>query len=167
MNNQKRGMGTEKLTRGAVIAALYTALTYLATVFGLSSGAIQLRISEALCVLPVFMPEAIPGLFIGCLISNLISGCALWDIVFGSVATLLGAVGAYLLRKLPKSLGWLTTLPTIISNTLIVPFVLIYAYGLEDGLFFLMGTVGVGELLSAGVLGTVLYYALRKGFLKK
>ena len=162
MNNNKRGISTKKLTRGAVIAALYTALTYLCTLFGLSSGVIQLRVSEALCILPAFMPEAIPGLFIGCIISNLISACAPWDVVFGSIATLIGAFGAYLLRKVPYKLGWMITLPNIISNTLIVPFILINVYGAEEGLFFLIGTVGAGEIISAGILGSVLYYTLRK-----
>ena len=162
MNNNKRGISTKKLTRGAVIAALYTALTYLCTLFGLSSGVIQLRVSEALCILPAFMPEAIPGLFIGCIISNLISACAPWDVVFGSIATLIGAFGAYLLRKVPYKLGWMITLPNILSNTLIVPFILINVYGAEEGLFFLIGTVGAGEIISAGILGSVLYYTLRK-----
>ena len=80
------------LTQGALIAALYTALTYLINYFGLANGAIQVRISEALTILPVFTPAAIPGLFIGCLLSNLLTGAAIWDIVFGSLASLLGAV---------------------------------------------------------------------------
>ena len=74
------------LTQGALIAALYTALTYLINYFGLANGAIQVRISEALTILPVFTPAAIPGLFIGCLLSNLLTGAAIWDIVFGSLA---------------------------------------------------------------------------------
>ena len=74
------------ITRGALVAAMYVALTYLTSLFGLDKGAIQFRLSEALCILPAFMPEAIPGLFIGCIISNLISACAPWDVVFGSIA---------------------------------------------------------------------------------
>ena len=89
------------LTRGALIAALYVSLTYASSLFGLSSGAIQFRLSEMLCILPVFMPEAVVGLTLGCLIANLLTGAVVWDIIFGSLATLMGAVGARLLSKLP------------------------------------------------------------------
>lgn len=158
---------TRKLTlyvaRGAIIAALYVVLTMLASAVGLSSGVIQFRISEALCIMAVFLPEAVPGLFIGCLISNLmVPGAVIWDIIFGSVATLLGAVGARLMRKLPEKLRWLSTLPTILSNMLIVPLVLIYAYGATDSYGFLLLTVGIGEIVCAGFGGTGLYYLLKK-----
>lgn len=150
------------VTRGAIVAATYVALTYLASMLGLSSGVIQFRISEALCILPVFMPEAIPGLVIGCLLSNILTGCVLWDVIFGTVATLIGAVGAYLLRKLPKKLIWIATLPTILANAIIVPFVLTYAYGAEGGYLYFMLTVGIGELVCAGVGGVMLYFATKK-----
>ena len=155
-------ISTLYLTRGALIAALYVALTYASSLFGLSSGVIQFRLSEALCILPMLMPEAVPGLAVGCLLANLLTGCAVWDIVFGTVATLIGAVGARLLKSLPTKLLWLATLPTILSNAIIVPFVLIYAYGVPDAYFYLMLTVGVGELVCAGILGSMLYYSLRK-----
>ena len=145
------------ITQAAVIAAIYVVLTYLAQLFGLASGAIQLRLSEMLTVLPFFTPAAIPGLFIGCVLSNILTGCVIWDIIFGSLATLIGAVGTYLLRK--RSC-YLAPLPPIIANTLIVPFVLSYAYGVPDGIPFLMLTVGAGEILSCGVLGIVLIKAL-------
>ncbi len=144
------------LTQAAMIAALYTVLTVFVSAFGLASGAIQVRISEALTILPYFTPAAIPGLFIGCLISNTITGCAIWDIVFGSLATLLGAVGTYLLRRFK----WVAPFPPIIANTLIVPFVLSYVYGLPDSIPFLMLTVGIGEVLSCGILGMALLFAL-------
>ncbi len=150
------------LTRGALIGAMYVALSHFAGAMGLASGVIQFRISEALTVLPLLFPEAIPGLAIGCLISNLTLGCAPWDTVFGTVATLIGAAGTYLMRGLPKKLKWLATLPPIVSNSVIVPFVLIYAYGVPDGYFFLMLTVFIGELVCAGILGTLLYYSLNK-----
>ena len=85
--------------QAAMIAALYVVLTYITNLLGLASGTIQVRFSEALCILPVFTPAAIPGLFIGCLISNLITGGIIWDIIFGSIATLLGALGTYFLQK--------------------------------------------------------------------
>ena len=110
-------------------------LTYFINAFNLASGAIQVRISEALCVLPFFTPAAIPGLFLGCLISNLLTGRIIWDVIFGSLATLLGALGTWLLTgragKAPssrKTKKWLAPLPPILANTLIVPFVLYYAY---------------------------------------
>lgn len=152
---------TRYLTRGALIASLYVGLTYVSTVFGLSSGAIQFRISEALCILPIFMPEAIPGLFVGCLVSNIVSGCVIWDIVFGSLATLIGAVGAYLLRNLPKKFIWATTIPNLLSNMVIVPFVLMYAYGVPGGFLLLSLFVGIGELVCGVIGGTILCYSIK------
>ena len=154
------------ITRGAIVAAMYVALTYLASMLGLSSGVIQFRISEALCILPIFMPEAIPGLAIGCLLSNALTGCVPWDIALGTVATLIGAVGAYMLRKLPKKLIWIATLPTVLANAIIVPFVLLYAYGSEGGYFYFMLTVGIGEVVCASIGGTLLYFAMKKARFK-
>ena len=145
------------LTQGALIAALYTAITYLINSFGLANGAIQVRISEALTILPAFTPAAIPGLLIGCLLSNLLTGAAIWDIIFGSLATLLGAVFTYLLRKHEK----LAAIPPILSNTLIVPLVLKWAYGVPDALPYLFLTVGLGEVISCGIFGMILLYALK------
>lgn len=146
------------LTQAAMIAALYTVLTIFVNAFGLASGAIQVRISEALTILPYFTPAAIPGLFIGCLISNTVTGCAIWDIVFGSLATLLGGIGTYFLRRFK----WAAPLPPIIANTLIVPFVLSLVYEAPGTIPYLMLTVGVGEILSCGVLGMCLLFALSK-----
>ncbi len=155
----KRNSKVLFLTQAAVIAALYVVLTYLASLLGLSSGTIQIRFSEALTILPFFTPAAIPGLFVGCVLANLLTGAVLWDIVFGSLATLLGAVFTYLLRHRIK---WLAPVPPILANTLIVPFVLTYAYGVPDGIPFLMLTVGAGEVLSCGVLGLALLCCLEK-----
>ena len=144
--------------QAGLIAALYTVLTVAVGAIGLANGAVQFRISEALCVLPFFTPAAIPGLTVGCLISNLITACLWQDVLFGSLATLLGALGAYWLRRTPR----LVPLPTVVANTLIVPPVLAYAYGFSEGLLYLTVTVGIGELLSAYVLGCVLLAALRR-----
>ena len=160
-NVRRVGTSTRTLTRGALIASLYVGLTYISTVFGLSSGAIQFRISEALCILPIFMPEAIPGLFIGCILSNIVSGCVIWDILFGSLATLIGAVGAYLLRGVPHKFKWVVTLPNLLSNMIIVPFVLMYAYGVEGGFFALSLSVGIGEAVCGVLGGTMLYYSTK------
>lgn len=147
-----------KITQAAAIAAIYVALTYASAALGISSGAIQVRLSEALTILPYFTPAAIPGLFVGCVLANTLTGCALWDIIFGSLATLIGAVFTYLLRKRK----WLAPIPPILANTVIVPFVLTYAYGVPDGIPFLMATVGAGEIISCGVLGMILLLALDK-----
>ena len=146
------------LTQSGVIAALYVVLTLVAKVMGLDSGQIQLRLSEALCVLPVFLPAAVPGLTVGCLLANFLCGNIFWDVLFGTLATLIGAVGTRLLRKRPL----LALLPPIAANTVIVPFVLAYAYGLPGGVPLFMLTVGMGEVLSCGVLGRVLWKALDK-----
>lgn len=147
------------VTRAALIAAAYVVLTYLSSLFGLSSGVIQLRLSEALTVLPVFTGAAVPGLSVGCVIANLLTGAAPYDVIFGSLATLLGAVGTYLLRRAPRVV---TTLPPILANTVIVPFILALVYGVPDALWFLFLTVFAGEALSAGVLGVVVYGILKK-----
>ena len=153
-------MRTNKKTvficQSALIASLYVALTFVSALLGLSSGAVQVRLSEALCVLAVFTPSAIPGLAIGCLLANLITGCVVWDVVFGAVATLIGAVGTYLLKKRPI----LALLPPILSNTVIIPFVLKYAYGLTEGIIYMFITVGIGEIISVGILGFILYKSL-------
>lgn len=146
------------ITQGAIIAALYVALTHISNLAGLASGAVQIRLSEALTVLPVFTPAAVPGLFIGCLLSNMTTGCLPWDIVGGSIATLLGAIGTYLLRKHPFS----APLPPIIANTVIVPFVLVYAYHIEGTIPYFMLTVGIGEFICCGVIGMLLITALKK-----
>lgn len=146
------------ITQAAMIAAIYVVLTIFVSAFNLASGAIQVRISEALTVLPAFMPAAIPGLFIGCFISNLVSGCLPLDILFGSLATLLGACGTYLLRKWK----WAVPIPPILANALIVPFVLAYVYHIPGGVPYFMVTVGIGEIISCGVLGIIVYNILAR-----
>ena len=146
------------IAHAAIISALYVVLTYISNLFGLANGAIQIRFSEVLTILPVFTPAAIPGLYFGCLISNILSGCVIWDIIFGSLATLLGAIFTSFIKKYK----YIASLPPIISNTIIIPFVLKFAYGLPSGLSYLIITVGAGEILSCGVLGTLLMLYLEK-----
>ena len=153
---------TRYLTRGALIAALYVGLSYVSIIFGLASAAIQFRISEMLTILPLFFPEAVPGLFVGCLISNILAGGFPGDIIFGSIATLIGAVGCYMLRNLPEKFKWVAALPNFLSNAIIVPFILIYVYGMTDGYFALMLSVGIGELVCGVIGGTILYYSMNK-----
>lgn len=145
------------MVHAAMIAALYVVLTFLANSLGLASSAIQIRFSEALTVLPYFTPAAIPGLFAGCLLSNILTGCALPDIVFGSLATLIGAVFTRKIRKYK----WLAPVPPILANAVIVPFVLLYAYGIKP-LWLSFVTVTIGEMISCGVLGMILLFSLQK-----
>ena len=145
------------LTQAAMIAALYVVLTFIANAFGLANYAVQVRFSEALTILPIFTTAGIPGLFIGCIISNVLTGCALPDIIFGSIATLIGAFGTYKL----KSNRFLAVLPPIIANAVIVPLVLKYAYGIEP-LWFSFVTVTAGEIISCGVFGLILAAVLNK-----
>ena len=148
-----------QITQAAMIAAIYVVLTMVAAAFGLDHYAVQLRFSEALTILPFFTPAAIPGLYVGCLLSNIMSGCIIWDVIFGPIATLLGAIGTWLVRKHSK---WLAPLPPIIANTSMVPFILAYAYRFEGSLPYFIATVGLGEILSCGVLGMLLLFALNK-----
>ena len=155
---------------GGMIAALYVVLTYFAAVLNLANGAIQVRFSEALTILPVFTPAAIPGLAVGCVLANLITGCAVWDVVFGSLATLIGAAGTWLLRKRPY-IAWI---PPVLSNMAIIPVVLMKVYGVDQLEVFgytaaggsvwgmLVLTIGIGEILSCGVLGLLLYHSVKR-----
>ncbi len=146
------------ICQAAMIAAIYVVLTVFINAFGLANGAVQVRISEALCILPIFTPAAIPGLFVGCLLANTITGAVIFDIIFGSIATLIGAIGTYYLRNTK----FVFTLPPVIANTIVVPLVLKYAYGLGDAYLYLVVTILIGEVLSICILGMVLKAALWK-----
>ena len=147
------------MTLASTIAALYVVMTLISAAFGLSSGAVQIRISEALCALTFFTPAAVPGLTVGCLIANLITGANVLDVVFGTLATLLGALGGRLLRKHQ----YLVTLPTLAANSIIVPLVIVYGFGVKDiALPFVALSVCVGEFISATLLGTGLLMILKK-----
>ena len=152
-----RNSRTFSLVIGGVTAALYVVLTVVAAHFNLASGAIQVRISEALTIMPVFTAAAVPGLAIGCVLANLLTGCAAWDVVFGSLATLIGAVGTRLLRNRPL-LAWI---PPVLSNMAIIPIVLMRVYGVPDAWWFLVLTVGAGEVISCGLLGMLLWRGLK------
>ena len=156
------------MTTAAIIAAAYTVLTFVSFAFGLDKGVIQLRLSEALAVLPAFTPAAIPGLFAGCMLSSFLTGGHPLDAVFGSLVTLLAAFICYFMRKCAKHrIGILTlALPNVILNALLIPLILIFVYGVGDAYPFLLLTVGIGELLASGVLGTLLAYAMRSHALR-
>ncbi len=146
------------LTFAAMTASLYVLLTYVSMAFGLHQGVIQFRLSEMLAVLPIFASSAIPGLTVGCLLANLLTGSTVLDILFGTLATLLGGIGTRLLRKYPL---WASFAP-VLSNALIVPLVLRYAYHSEEMYLFVMCTVGLGEIVMCMGLGTLLRRFLTK-----
>ena len=177
------------ITSAAIIAALYVVLTFLANTLGLASMAIQVRFSEALTILALFTPAAIPGLFLGCLLSNILIGSVIWDVIFGSLTTLVAAAVTYVIGRIIKSrlqkaqtkknktvwgiLGTiLGSVPPIVGNMLVVPLLLIYAYGFTDPVVFMghefhavywfyVVTVGIGELISCTFLGLVVSFIMR------
>ena len=147
MKNKKTAL---YLAQSGAIAAIYVVLTI---VFApISFGAIQVRIAEALTILPLFTSAAIPGLFVGCLLANVLGGGVLWDVIFGSLATLMGAALGYALRRN----RWLVPIPAVISNAVIVPLVLRYGYGVNMPLLLLALYIAVGEILSCYLLGELL-----------
>ena len=148
---------TKYLAQSGMIASLYVVLTMISTMCSLSSGVVQIRLSECLCVLPIFVPSAVPGLAIGCLVSNLISGCVIWDIIFGTLATLIGAV----FTRLMKKTGLIAVIPAIISNAVSIPFVLSFAYSAEEAFPILVLSVAIGETVSCLGLGSLLYRILK------
>lgn len=163
-----------QITNGAMIAAVYVVLTVFINAFNLANGAIQVRLSEALTILPAFIPAAIPGLYVGCLISNIVTGCVIWDIIFGPLATLVGAIFTYLIsnnywKKEGRSkaiLRLIAPLPPIVANTVVVPLVLRYGYGIEGTIPFLALTIFIGEVISCGVLGLILMSVIENRLLK-
>ncbi len=147
---------TQFITQAALIAAIYVVLVYVFK--PISFSYIQVRIAEALTVLPYFTPAAIPGVTVGCLLANLLTGADILDIIFGSAATLIGAIGSYVLRKQK----FLVPVPPILANSIIIPWILRYAYGMALPIPFMMLTVGAGEVISCGVLGLILLFVLNK-----
>ena len=154
------------LTQAAAIAALYVVLCQIFAPISFKN--IQVRIAEGLTILPFFTPAAIPGLFVGCVIGNLLGGAIPLDVVCGSLATLIGALGTWWIGKLVRqnpasnALKFALPLPPIIANAIIVPLVLYYGYAITIPIQIQMLTVGFGEILGCGVIGMVLFFALEK-----
>ena len=151
-------MKTKFITKAGIIAALYVVLTFITNLFGLADKAVQVRFSEALTILPVVTPAAIPGVTLGCLISNIVIGCTPIDIVFGTLATLIGAIGTYLLKKNK----YLAIIPPILANTIIIPFVLMYSTGTELNFWYCAFTICIGQIISCGILGLYLLKQISK-----
>ena len=148
----KKLLTPRSLCLSAVIGALYAALTLLLA--PISYGPIQLRLSEALTLLPMLLPQAVPGLFVGCLIANLYTGM-LTDIIFGSLATLLAAVGTYLLRKKPI----LAAACPVVSNGVIVGLVLSVSFNLP--VLLTMAEVAIGEV-GAVAIGMIILGSMKR-----
>ena len=152
------------IAQAGIIAALYVVFTHISNLMGLANQAIQVRISEAFCVLTFFTPAAIPGMTIGCFLANLSMGNPWMDVLIGTLASFIGAICGWLLRKVSV---WLVPIPTVLANAILVPFVIKYAYmgeplwGLQWYLGFFL-SVGTGEIIAAYALGMILYFALRK-----
>ena len=144
------------LARGAVIAALYAALTLILA--PISYGALQVRVSEALTLLPLLMPEAIPGVTIGCLLANILGGSALPDILFGTLATGCAAIATYSFRRN----FWLAASMPVLANGIVVGAVVHFCYTPEINLFLCMLSVAVGEAIACYLLGWLLVRALRR-----
>ena len=149
---------TRRLCRAAVIAALYAVI---AIVQPYSSTPVQCRLSEAFTVLPLFFPEAVPGLFIGCFLANVMNGAA--DMLLGSAATLIAALCTYFIGKAVRNTPVrliLGILPPIVVNALLIPVVFIingtqnYAYFVEAAI------MAAGQAIAVGIFGTALYFAV-------
>lgn len=155
---------TRYLTQAAIIAALYAVLTHLQNLLlpGSTTWAIQMRLSEALCVLALFTPAAVPGLTLGCLIFNITYAAALpLDFVLGSAATLLAAEGMWLTRRVTvHGYPLLAMLMPAIANAILVGWELTVYIGGGFGLNALY--VALGEIAVLLVPGSLLYYALKK-----
>ena len=147
----KKFFTTRRIAHGAIIAAVYVVLCIIFQ--PISYGPIQFRIAEALTIMPLFTPAAIPGLFVGCILANIIGQGVIMDVIFGSLATLIGAVLGYLLRRN----RWLVPIPAVVANALIIPFVLRYGYGFTDVPIALeMVYILAGEVVGCYILGELL-----------
>lgn len=158
--NQK----TQYITKAAVIAAVYVALTALSRVFGLADGSVQFRLSEALTILPIFCPAAIPGLTVGCLLANITSTLDPLDMVFGTLATLLACLVTYAARKVTvKGFPPISFLSPVVFNGLIVGAEIAFLYEKNAAVFLpSAGLVAAGEAAVVFVLGTVLFFTIQK-----
>lgn len=154
MKNKK----TANATVAAAIAALYVVLTYVSFSFGLSSSVVQCRISEGLCVLAAYTPAAIPGLVIGCLISNTITNAHFLDIIMGTLATFAGTYAAFLMRKRKYT----APLPYLAVNTLAIPPMLIYLYNAQEAGWIVYLTFFAGEAVACLGMGYMLVAFLER-----
>ncbi|MBQ9728105.1 MAG: QueT transporter family protein [Clostridia bacterium] len=161
---------TRRLCRAGIIAALYTALTYVFAPF--AYGPLQIRPAEALCILPLFYAEAVPALFVGCLLSNLLSVYSIFDIAFGSLATLLAAVGSYLVGVYIKKEGlkiFLGGLFPVLVNAIVIPVVIVFLCGdlgaqktATAAYFTYVGSIFLSQTLWVYGGGVPFYFAIKR-----
>ena len=152
-------MTLKYIVMGAAIAAIYATLTLVLQ--PISFSVYQVRVSEALSILPYFTSSAVPGLFIGCLIANLLGGAVIWDVVFGSIATLIAAAIAYFMKKHNVS-KFLIPLPSVIANTIIIGLLMRYVYNFDMSLLLCMLSIFVGQAIACYVVGIPLMLAIEK-----
>ena len=152
----KRFFTPLRIAHGAIIAAVYVVLCIVFQ--PISYGPVQFRIAEALTIMPLFTPAAIPGLFVGCVLANILGHGVILDVIFGTLATLIGVAGIWFLRKKP----YIAPLCNVVSNGLIVGFELWYFFGLSEGFWIAAAWVALGELISCYVLGVPLMKFLEK-----
>lgn len=149
-------LNTKVLTRNALYVAIYVALCFVFQ--PISYGEIQVRIAEALCILPIFDPYAVYSITIGCFISNLVGGGIILDVIFGTFATF---IGLYAIKYIKVDNFFIKMLPSILSNTIIIPLVLRYGYGLNNmPLYVSAFFIAIGEIISIYIIGYILYRAL-------
>ena len=161
---------TKRLCRAGIIAALYVALTYAFA--PLAYGPFQIRPAEAFCILPIFFPEAIPALYIGCMLSNLASPYLFYDVVIGSLATLIAAFSSYLVgrffKKEPYRLIVCGFFP-VLFNAIFIPLIIVFLCGGAEGYtsttlayFAFMGSIALTETIWIYGLGTPLYFSIKR-----
>ena len=161
---------TQRLCRAGVIAALYVALTYAFA--PIAYGPLQVRPAEALCILPIFFPEAIPALYIGCMLSNLASPYFVYDVLVGSLATLFAAFTSYLVGRFVKKEPFrliLGGLPVVLFNALIIPLIIVFLCGGSEGFtsvtvayFTFVGSIALTEMVWVYALGAPLYSTINR-----
>ncbi len=154
----KKKFGVRELVQGAIIAAIYALLTiFLAPI---SSGMVQCRVSEAMSILPYFTFSAVPGLFIGCLLANLLTGAVVYDVIFGSLATLVAAYITYWMRN--RVSKYLAPLPSVVVNALVVGWLLTYVYQVGFPYWITAGYVAIGQAIACFALGLPLMKLLER-----
>lgn len=155
---------TVKLVRAAVIAALYASLTLLLAPISFNTTSLQVRVSEALTLLPLIYPEAIAGLTIGCFVSNLITGNVM-DIVFGTLATLAAATLSFLIGRKLKNVwlkAFIGAIPPIVVNALVVPLTYLTLADIKEQYLFGIACVGAGQAIAVLAIGIPVFFAVSK-----
>ena len=158
LQHKRKKFSVRDLAQGAIIAAIYALLTiFLAPI---SSGLVQCRVAEAMSVLPYFTFSAVPGLFIGCLLANLLTGAVIYDVIFGSLATLAAAYITYWMRD--RVSKYLAPLPSVVVNALVIGWLLTYVYKVGFPYWITAGYVAIGQAIACFALGLPLMSLLER-----